>query len=990
MRPPSAVPQQGSTRRPIRAWRVARAACVLALLDANPVLAQTDRFDVRRFTIDDGLAQNHIGAVAQDSTGYIWVGTARGLQRFDGARFISAHELLPAAPPQLREFITGLWTDPLHRLWVNTISGSLFYITQQRVVTRVAAGGGAGPAPWGLVVMDSVSVHAVDWSRTTPRVRRIGSAPECCDGFSGIAAGESGVWIAMADGNEATARVWRLDPATGRQTVHRLGHLNSVFSLYPAPDGRLWAGGYRGVEILHPGSVAFRSLPEFRDEDIGVIAPDGRGNVFITTERQLARVAADGRIMERLAARDAFTEAPIPPRRLIIDREGGIWLTTTASGLLRLDPVAPTFVHRGSASNPRLSLGSDFVMALAEAPDGSIWVGTLGAGAYRLTGDRVTAAVGRDGRPALSSDKVWALEHDAAGRLWLTTEGGICRVSDDSAPCYRPHAAPFEPLAIAPGPDGRFWLAAGGVRSFDPATLRFGELIPVDGAVLTTYVDADSSLLWAAGTLVHRWRLRDGEPHGAAEVIPTSLPRHTAIYQVLRARDGTLWLATAGGLLRWQETQGFVHVPAAELNDASVFSLIEDDDGRLWVGTSHGLVAYSPTTGSVRRYRRADGVLSGEFNRRTAARLRDGSMVFGGMNGLTFFRPERVHAPQQPAPLVFTRWRRVAADGVHEATVDSTMSVVLKPGDRSFSLDFAELSFRSGPAPRYRYRLDDLNPDWIESTDRHVTYATPPPGSYRFEVQMRGSADGEWHTPGTVLHVRVLPPFWRTLPFRVLLLILLVGALSAAHRLRLRQAIATERLRLSISRDLHDEIGAGLSGIALLSDALRGSSALRDSEREGLHRIARSARTMAGNLRDIIWAIDPDGDRVEDVITRMRDVAAQLLRGIHVEFNAPDGLAQNDRVGMTARRDLLRIYQEVLHNIARHADANSVEIRVVAEDRSIAVTVRDDGAGFDLDRVRAGTGLRSMSERAARIGARLDITTRPTGGTTVQLSVPRT
>jgi hypothetical protein len=459
-------------------------------------------------------------------------------------------------------------------------------------------------------------------------------------------------------------------------------------------------------------------------------------------------------------------------------------------------------------------------------------------------------------------------------------------------------------------------------------------------------------------------------------------------YDLRRDRRGELWLASHHGLQRWDSVaQRFVIVDVPVLRNTTVFSVLEDDGGRLWLGTSHGLVEYSPISGIARRYRAQDGIRSGEFNRRAALRRSNGELVFGGLHGLTLFRPELVNAPRAPAPLVFTRWQKVTADGPAEGYPSGEDVLQLRRGDRAFTLEFAALTFANGPARHYRYRLDGLNSDWIETSDHAVTYPTPRPGRYTLRVQLAGGSEGTWAEPGAALALHVVPPVWGTAWFRTLLAFLLLFGLWLLHRLRVRQVLETERLRLRISRDLHDEIGAGLSSIALLSDA---AAALGMSERTHLDRIGRSARNMVADLRDIVWAIDPEGDRMHDVVTRMQDVAGDLLRGMHVSFHAPPADELNARITMPARRDLLRIYKEMLHNIARHAHAQSVDIRLAVHGDVVDLAVTDDGVGFDPDAVRAGTGLRSIRERAARLGGRIHIDARPGGGCTLTLTLRKT
>jgi signal transduction histidine kinase len=240
------------------------------------------------------------------------------------------------------------------------------------------------------------------------------------------------------------------------------------------------------------------------------------------------------------------------------------------------------------------------------------------------------------------------------------------------------------------------------------------------------------------------------------------------------------------------------------------------------------------------------------------------------------------------------------------------------------------------------------------------------------------------------LSVEVVPPFWRTAWFRSASLVTIAAMLWALHRFRLARAVATERLRLRISRDLHDQIGAGLSSIALLSDSVGSNgTSIAEPDRRQLRKIAGAARDMVGDLRDIVWSIDPDADRLEDIVARMRDVADDLLRGTSVTFDIQPGSHLTRHVTMGARRDLLLLYKEALHNIVRHSRARSVTIALRVDRTHLDLVVVDDGVGFVPQEQTAGVGLRSLRERAERLGARLEIESHPGRGTTVRVQLHR-
>ena len=950
--------------------------------------AQDDRMHVSRFTTEDGLAQNLVNALVQDTAGFIWVGTERGLQRFDGYAFVPYRQLDPHAPADLDGPVRGLALDPLGRTWVLTSKGAYFGHHRFRrldgVSTIVAWAPDSGGALW---VWGDGRIRSIDWRQVAPKLSST-TLPLVADCCSAVASGARAHWMALtpsrsaSDSGTPSAIIVRVDRESGTQQRHALSRVTHARVIREAGNGAVWVGGVGGVEVLDAGAGVFRVLDTFRTIDVGYIALEGVDTALVATPSGLARVASNGAVVARWERRDAFTD-PLAARLVMRDREGGHWLATTASGLLRLDLQPLGFTHMGAASVPPLAMQSDFVMALHESRDGALWLGTLGGGVYRVIGNEASG-------PLKASDvldgNIWSIGEDAAGDIWVATSGGLCRVVKAALACHRPPDRRWGTTDMTRDREGRFWLARGegGLFSFSPATSEF-RLERASGPVHAVFVDPDSGYLWFGGGELHRGRLSHGELHDIEKV---AADPGGALYDIRRDRQGVIWLATPRGLQRWDTARRrFSPVEDVALDGARVFSVAEDSVAALWLGTDQGLVRYSPATGQTRRYRRADGVLSSEFNRGAALRRRNGEMVFGGVNGLTRFRAELVDARPDPR-IVFTRWQKTTARGTLAIDLAGALEQEVGPGDRTFTLDFAALTFAPGPAPRYRYRLEGLNSDWIETTEHSVTFATPPPGQYRFLVETVARSAGA-SPSGAEFAIIVRPPIWGTTWFRVLVVATFLLALWLLHRYRLQQALATEAMRLRIARDLHDEIGAGLSSIALMSDAAGTRDRLEAGERDQLQQIGQYARDMVADLRDIVWSIDPDADRLRDIVSRLKDVAADLLPETTVTFVEPGAAELEESIGMATRRDLLLIYKEALHNIARHARAGAVDIRLSAPGDVVVLEVADDGRGFDMTAVRSGTGLKSMRERASRIGGQLELASTPGGGTRVRFVLQR-
>ena len=973
--------------------RLARLA--LACAAAPPLAAQGMTPHVDRYTMDDGLTQNRVQAVAQDGTGFIWLGGDRGLERFDGYTFTPYSELDSLAPAELRRLIGGIRLDARGVLWIQA-SGALFRQDEaSRRLIRVPLDGravryGSAWAPdsaGSLWVLDGDAVTRIEPGAPPMRTHTVSRDPSWSS-MTVLATSRTGrVWLAGSRSRHGV--VVRLDPVSGSVRTFALDAITVPDVMAEDARGQIWVGGNSGVERLPAGGDRFLPIPAFRGAPIETMVPQDSTAVLVPTDGAVSRVDERGAVIERWDL-SAISRAGLLPTDIALDREGGIWVATLADGVMRVDPRTPLFRYGSSRSSPPLALGSDFVTAIAEPDSGTLWIGTLRAGAYRFTADggHVEAFRHLASPASLLSDEVLDFTTDRAGRFWVVTNRGLCRYLGHGFRCHP--AAPGGGIAgITVDADGWLWLADGPASfvSFDPTTETFGRDVPTPAPMMWLETDPDSGYLWIGGAALVRAHVSGGTVIGPLEQTPTDASALQPIYDAHRDRSGTLWLGGYRGLqLRRPGESRFTSVDVPELRNLTVFSMEEDGGGNLWLGTSHGLVRYSPATGLARRYQREDGVLSGEFNRRASLRLRNGDLIFGGVEGLTWVRPTLLTGGRPAPPIAFTGWRRMTAHGIIASPLRGGARLQLGPGDRGFSVDFAALTFAAGPARRYRYRLEGLSNDWIESTDHVATYATPRPGNYTFRVQAAGDSAGEWSAPGSAVRLEVTPPVWGTTWFRGMLLLGVLAAAWFAHRIRLRHALATERLRTRISRDLHDEIGAGLSGIALLSDAVR-SDAPTGPDRVRLERIGSVARGMVDDLRDIVWAIDPEGDRLDDVVTRMKDVAANLLHNVRVTFDAPSAAELTATIGMAARRDLLLLYKEVLHNIAQHARATEVRIGFVARDGGLELTIADNGVGSNPTEVRAGTGSRSMRERVARLGGEIDVTTRPGAGTTVRMTM---
>jgi signal transduction histidine kinase len=468
-----------------------------------------------------------------------------------------------------------------------------------------------------------------------------------------------------------------------------------------------------------------------------------------------------------------------------------------------------------------------------------------------------------------------------------------------------------------------------------------------------------------------------------------------AITDIHRDQAGRLWLASSrSGLIRVDESDSdrprFVSYTTAQgLSSNRTDVIVEDAQGRIYIGTGRGIDRLDPATGRIRQFTTADGLAAGAL--RAAYRDPSSGVVWFGMTGgLSKLVP--TPDSQEAPPAIYVNGLTVGGSRILVSRVGERAMTLpdLRPDDNDLQVQFAGLNFAPGETLRYEYMLEGADTAWSLPTEqRSVNYANLAPGRYRFLVRALTSGGVASPMPA-VISFTILRPVWQRWWFVMLVLGGVGAAARASYRFRMARIVELANVRTRIAVDLHDDIGSNLTKIAILSEvARRQTPAADESSDDPLSSIARISRESVASMSDIVWAVNPQRDRLLNLVRRMRQHAGEVLtgRGIDVSFRAPaDDL--DLKLGVDVRRDLYLIFKEAVNNVARHAACSRVDIDLRVEGSTLRLEVSDNGCGFNAHSPYDGEGLASMRRRAGRLGGSCDVRARNGTGTTVDVRIP--
>ncbi len=913
--------------------------------------------------MENGLPQNTVQALVQTKDGFVWLGTEVGLVRFDGTGFqVFDRNSSPALPGN---DIRCLFAAEDGALWVGTSDG-LAEWKDGAVNAFTTKQGLPGNAIVSLQFngADRILVETVSgWVEFEHGQLRPAKSE------SAIAKGSAGFKALLPDGESAVAS-------------------KSSMAIY------------RGSELVARLEVG-KELPGSR---IQVLFADRQGTLWIGTNSGLARWAADK--LQILPVTDPLAKASV--LALMEDREGDIWAGTEADGLHILRD------QRFRTIGAREGLTSDATTTVVEGAAGKLWVGTSGGGlnAFPRNGSDAGAARTYSVRDVLLSDVILSLAAAPNGDLWVGTPDGLNRIRGSAVDSFTSaDGLPDDFIrSLLVDADESLWIGTRrGLTHWMGASAGTGSATLLTNAKMETFTHANglgSDLvgamtrdakgdLWVA-TFDGLSRLHNGriENHTTANGLSSNV-----VTALLARADGTLLIGTQDHGWNLWDGNRFAAALHDRLDQTTIHAILDDGGGHLWFATANGIARCdsdamkgSGDCSHWIEFGAADGLRSRETapnSHPSAWRSRDGHLWFATPKGLVEVDP--AHFPVNAVP-PGVEFERFAIDDVpqrlHAANV-----MQIPAGHVHFAFDYAGLSFVAPQKVHYRYMLDPFDRTWTEAGARRTAYYTNiPAGRYTFRVQAENN-DGVWNVEGAALTFELRPHFYQTLWFYALMILALVSLVVLVQRLRLKRAerefnaVLGERNR--IAREIHDTLAQGYVGISVqlevLAELLRMSKV--DAAAKHLDLTRGYVREGLADARQSIWALrSQDSGETTLPVKLRRMVETEGNHGLESTFSI---FGAYRPLPADTEREILRVAQEAIHNVEKHAGAHNLSVQLEYRPQEIALEVRDDGQGFAAGETPAPGhyGLTGMHERAATIGGKLEVTSEAGSGTTVRLRV---
>jgi ligand-binding sensor domain-containing protein/two-component sensor histidine kinase len=926
--------------------------------------AVNNRFDVflHDSTNNKSISSNQIFALAKDTQGQLWIGTyGGGLDKLEinNGKYTFKHFQNVASDNKsiAANEVFSIVFDKQGFGWVGTTNGlnildpqiEKFYrfthkngdanSISNNNVNRISVGKDGSVLIAGYALLDKVNFNpatkTISVTHVLPLVSNytkeewiVNDAITDNKGIYWLALNDLGLVMCSPVNNKNVFQT-----TTYLHAPQNTGSLASsnVYCLYQDRAGLIWIGTSKGVSKYIPAKEIFN--------DSYVLSH------FITPNRFILAIATDN--------------------------QNRLWLASDTDTLNVLNRDQNNNWSQQIISPVLTSNGFDQINTMFTSKSGDLYIGTMSGGFFvvpasaKILNKSGWISINKAKYASLPSNNVYAFGEDNKGNILIGTYKGLCRYNRQNnilEPLYINNSAAILPeftiRSIITNPDGNYWCGT-------------------DNGIQVIH---------------HKQIVKSYSASPAA----TGLSNNN-ITSMLKDSRGNIWVGTKDGLnCFFQGRDSVVRFSTRNgLSDDGIRSVIEDLAGNIWIATNHGLTKYNLAQKHFYIYTAKDGLVTDQFVTNSVASDSKGILYFGTNNGLVYFNPAAIQPNTYIPPVVITQVK-VFNKNIEELEDTSIVlnyqqkqQLILPYNQNFFTFEFAALNYTNTSNNLYAYMLEGVDHGWNYSGNlRIASYTDIKSGHYTFKVKGANN-DGLWNNQLSIINVIITPPWWQTWWFYAICCIIFCLLVYITYRVRLKQVLQLYKLRSSIAKDLHDDVGSALSSIAMLSNiAQDGKTTAHLKPDEIFSRIGDTSKRMIDLMDDIVWSVNPDNDRFNNMLIRMREYAVEMLeiKDIAFTFRVAADIGEL-RLPMQMRKDYFLIYKEAINNLTKYANCTQATISIEHIGRNIITTVADNGNGFNPAIITSGNGLRNMQARATSLKGRLEYKTGIGKGTQVILTI---
>lgn len=946
---------------------------------------QAQKLNFERITTKNGLSSNNVLGITKDPQGYLWLATNLGISRYDGYQFQSFGNL--SSPNGIAISTNGI-------LWFSNEKGLYSLDTKSLSLSLKIANKVNDNVPdndhYNGIFVDS---KGLVWSTDFHHIKSYNPQKNLLTYYKILNENQQNPNLAKFV-EDTSGNLWSVSPIglckfdRNRQTWMRvLSEKNLSALAFDEKNGIFWLGNQQGDLINFNPKTKVSTTKANIGETIEQIRFLGNKSILCVSHNHLFQLTANQTKLEEIGQ---FMADDISLNTVFIDpQKNELWLGTN-EGLLKQETenqlIRQILIPRNLLPNPAtvrcfevenelsylLGMSSGDVLRwnkLSNEFQKITQVASEEIRSIKVLDNKIFIGTNRSffvKKQAANLEKILSkpinhLELDGQSRLWILLPNEPIMVYDFNKNQF------VQPWSKLPYPnffkdnlfhkltytiDQKMWIAGWipsgfGIACFDFRTNQFQELSSIND---------------------HKRFISD------------------YYLDVSVTPKGDLLFSGYGGYNRLN-TKGIItaEVHAEDLKplfaDGQSFSIDEDAKGNTWIGTAEGLVKISKDK-QVNRFTQFDGLLNNDI--RNGFLMTNNELLLGHKNGFSILNLGNVGLKNQSHRLMLCQINILGS----EQKVDLSKNLVFSRKQNNLSFSFSPLNFENQARNKFRYRLTEINENWIENgVNPTITFSNLEQGSYQLEVQYAEIA-GNWNTDSLILNFKILPAWYESLWFKILLASFLLAIGYGIYWYRINEFKKVQSMRNRISSDLHDEIGASLSSIGILGDLVKQELSENHPSFGFAEMISEEAKQAGTAIDYIIWNINPQFDSLESLFTRINSEAAEIIeaKGIQYEFEASN--LDNRSMSMDKKRNIYLICKELINNALKHSQCTKIALRCSVKANYLSIRFSDDGKGFDVNVLTSRNGLRNIKNRLQELNGTYELMSDAKTGTRYELKIP--